>query len=137
MLLLCDGTHQFQITKKYQLCHSNACIMFVFAGWFLAPICFGFIIDTTCLIWNTSCSGQGACALYNAKNMRLRYYGVFLASRIAALLFVIFAYRKARTKYNWSVEEHNHCPGDETNDVMLQRKEDNDNLRWEQNESSF
>ena len=99
--------------------------------------CADFIIDTTCLIWNTSCSDQGACALYNAKNMRLRYYGVYLASRIAALLFVIFAYRKARTKYNWSVEEHNHCPGVETNDVMLQRTEDNDNLRWEQNESSF
>lgn len=36
------------------------------------PILFGYIIDSTCLIWNTQCGTQGNCQLYDQKHFR--YY---------------------------------------------------------------
>lgn len=36
------------------------------------PILFGYIIDSTCLIWNTRCGSRGNCQLYDQKHFR--YY---------------------------------------------------------------
>ncbi|XP_063220561.1 solute carrier organic anion transporter family member 74D-like [Bacillus rossius redtenbacheri] len=35
------------------------------------PIIFGAIIDSTCLVWDTSCPGRGNCWLYHRDNFRL------------------------------------------------------------------
>ncbi|CAB0005693.1 unnamed protein product [Nesidiocoris tenuis] len=35
-----------------------------------SPIIFGYIIDTTCLVWGKTCSGKGNCWLYNAGQLR-------------------------------------------------------------------
>lgn len=76
----------------------------MFSGWFLAPVIFGFVIDTNCVIWNTSCTGQGACALYNVTNLRLRYYGLFIGVKTITVLVLIAAFLKARHKGDWSVD---------------------------------
>nr|XP_024219754.1 solute carrier organic anion transporter family member 5A1-like [Halyomorpha halys] len=42
-----------------------------------APILFGYIIDTTCLVWGKTCNGKGNCWLYNADKLRymINYIG--------------------------------------------------------------
>uniref|UniRef100_A0A0A9ZCD3 Solute carrier organic anion transporter family member 5A1 n=1 Tax=Lygus hesperus TaxID=30085 RepID=A0A0A9ZCD3_LYGHE len=35
-----------------------------------SPIFFGYIIDTTCLVWGKTCSGTGNCWLYNGESLR-------------------------------------------------------------------
>ncbi|KAF6213994.1 hypothetical protein GE061_011723 [Apolygus lucorum] len=35
-----------------------------------SPIIFGYIIDTTCLVWGRTCTGNGNCWLYNAHQLR-------------------------------------------------------------------
>ncbi|XP_073991021.1 solute carrier organic anion transporter family member 74D-like isoform X1 [Rhodnius prolixus] len=35
-----------------------------------SPIFFGYIIDTTCLVWGKTCSGTGNCWLYNGEALR-------------------------------------------------------------------
>ncbi|XP_014246660.1 solute carrier organic anion transporter family member 5A1 isoform X2 [Cimex lectularius] len=35
-----------------------------------SPIFFGYIIDTTCLVWGKTCSGTGNCWLYNGETLR-------------------------------------------------------------------
>ena len=105
---------------------------YIFSGWFLAPICFGFIIDTTCLIWNTSCAGQGACALYNAKDFRFRFFGIFFISKTLALLLMILVYFKARTKTDWSVEEQETSPEEEINEMIKTKGVKNDEI-WQKN----
>nr|XP_056702584.1 solute carrier organic anion transporter family member 1A2-like [Euleptes europaea] len=48
----------------------------VFAG-IPSPICFGALIDSTCLKWGTkSCGGEGACRMYDSDTYRLLYLTV-------------------------------------------------------------
>lgn len=35
-----------------------------------SPIFFGYVIDTTCLVWGKTCSGTGNCWLYNGEALR-------------------------------------------------------------------
>lgn len=48
-----------------------------------SPIFFGYIMDSTCLVWGKTCSGTGNCWLYDAKSLR------YLINIIAAVLVSI------------------------------------------------
>ncbi|KAK9505167.1 hypothetical protein O3M35_009278 [Rhynocoris fuscipes] len=48
-----------------------------------SPIFFGYIIDTTCLVWGKTCSGTGNCWLYNGES--LRYILNFIAASLVSI----------------------------------------------------
>ncbi|XP_046584229.1 solute carrier organic anion transporter family member 3A1-like [Haliotis rubra] len=56
-------------------------------GYLPAPIVFGYIIDSACLIWERPCGVSGACGQYNLESLRVRLKAVESALKVAALIF--------------------------------------------------
>ncbi|KAL8570800.1 hypothetical protein ACOMHN_006950 [Nucella lapillus] len=52
----------------------------------ISPIVYGAIVDTTCLLWTSSCGRPGACALYDVTQLRFRYIGLEICGNVAAFL---------------------------------------------------
>ncbi|KAK6167390.1 hypothetical protein SNE40_021429 [Patella caerulea] len=60
-------------------------------GWFPGPVVYGKIIDTTCLIWSDTCTGKGACSMYDIDDLRVKYHTLFIGARSVATLFYVVA----------------------------------------------
>ncbi|XP_053619039.1 solute carrier organic anion transporter family member 5A1 isoform X2 [Plodia interpunctella] len=62
-------------------------VIFRLFGYIPAPIVFGNLIDSTCLLWKQSCSGEkgGRCLLYDIEQFRYRYVGLCGGIKIVAL----------------------------------------------------
>ena len=68
------------------------------------PIIFGMIIDTACVVWNTSCSGKGACSLYDNDVFRVKKHLAMVIPKLITALLYCFVFYKARKKSDWSVD---------------------------------
>ncbi|KAG6453172.1 hypothetical protein O3G_MSEX008005 [Manduca sexta] len=62
-------------------------VIFRLFGYIPAPILFGNLIDSTCLLWKQSCNGEkgGRCLLYDIEQFRYRYVGLCGGIKIVAL----------------------------------------------------
>ncbi|XP_060516350.1 solute carrier organic anion transporter family member 3A1-like isoform X2 [Cylas formicarius] len=62
-------------------------VIFRLFGYIPAPILFGNLIDSTCLLWKSTCGGSkgGRCLLYDIEQFRYRYVGLCAAIKILAL----------------------------------------------------
>ncbi|KPI94972.1 Solute carrier organic anion transporter family member 5A1 [Papilio xuthus] len=62
-------------------------VIFRLFGYIPAPIVFGNLIDSTCLLWKQSCGGEkgGRCLLYDIEQFRYRYVGLCGGIKIVAL----------------------------------------------------
>lgn len=56
-------------------------VIFRLFGYIPAPIVFGNLIDSTCLLWKQSCGGEkgGRCLLYDIEQFRYRCPNNFIA----------------------------------------------------------
>ncbi|OWF41742.1 solute carrier organic anion transporter family member 2A1-like [Mizuhopecten yessoensis] len=72
-----------------------------------APILFGLIIDTTCLIWMTGCSGGGACLFYDIEDFRNKIHLSSLMFYTVAAGSTTFAFIKTRKWKTWRPRGHN------------------------------
>ncbi|XP_070533238.1 solute carrier organic anion transporter family member 3A1-like [Ptychodera flava] len=68
-------------------------------GFIPAPIIFGMVIDSSCVLWNESCGHSGACLVYDM--VRYRYVYVGLAAVFMAVGVVCFfvAMKTVKTEY--------------------------------------
>ena len=57
------------------------------AGFVPAPVLFGVLFDSACMVWKSSCSGTGACLFYDIRKFRLLMHGVTLCFQVPSLLF--------------------------------------------------
>ncbi|XP_050392126.1 solute carrier organic anion transporter family member 2A1 [Patella vulgata] len=96
-------------------------------GFIAAPVLFGYVINTTCLIWSNICTGDGECLLYDLTNQRVRLKLLELGVSILGVLFFIWGYlvfetqeeriahvlKETKKKRVNSVhgEKHKHKPG--------------------------
>ncbi|CAJ0607251.1 unnamed protein product [Cylicocyclus nassatus] len=55
-----------------------------------SPVFWGKIYDTTCLMWQKSCSKTGACPIYDTDELRLRVHFIYAALRMLSLVFDIW-----------------------------------------------
>lgn len=61
-------------------------VIFRLFGYIPAPILFGNLIDSTCLLWKNSCGEKGGrCLMYDIEQFRYRYVGLCAAIKILAL----------------------------------------------------
>ncbi|CAC5413501.1 SLCO3A [Mytilus coruscus] len=65
-----------------------------------APIVFGKMIDTSCILWNSDSSRKGSCSLYNIAELRIGMFGTVLVYKAAALVFMLLALWKV-----WSIKD--------------------------------
>ncbi|KAK7491737.1 hypothetical protein BaRGS_00016993 [Batillaria attramentaria] len=68
-------------------------------GFIPAPIVYGAVIDTACVLWSSTCGKTGACALYDVNRLRQRYIGLKSGSMAAAVL----CYAAALLVLTWQV----------------------------------
>ncbi|KAK7485686.1 hypothetical protein BaRGS_00023135 [Batillaria attramentaria] len=61
------------------------------------PILFGKIIDLTCLLWQESCDGEGACFFYDKKQMSYNLLATGIAGTIVSVLCFTLALLFYRT----------------------------------------
>ncbi|XP_015110439.1 solute carrier organic anion transporter family member 5A1 [Diachasma alloeum] len=66
-------------------------VIFRLFGYIPAPILFGNLIDSTCLLWKSTCGEKGGrCLLYDIEQFRYRYVGLCAGMKILALaLFLL------------------------------------------------
>lgn len=74
-------------------------------GWFAGPLVFGRIIDTACIIWSASCTDQGACALYDNDDYRIKKHSFEIVPKVITILLQLLVFLKARRKTDWSVDK--------------------------------
>ncbi|XP_060063799.1 solute carrier organic anion transporter family member 2B1-like [Ylistrum balloti] len=70
-------------------------------GWMPTPIIIGKVIDTTCIIWQDTCTSSGACLYYVLSGLRLKVHGVILGYKIASLAFLFLAFYLVRNLDEW------------------------------------
>ncbi|XP_067667640.1 solute carrier organic anion transporter family member 2A1-like [Haliotis asinina] len=57
-----------------------------------APIVYGYIIDSACLIWESSCGVRGACGQYDLESLRVRLKATECGLRVTGLVFFSMAF---------------------------------------------
>ncbi|XP_064596742.1 solute carrier organic anion transporter family member 2B1-like [Liolophura sinensis] len=53
---------------------------------------FGLVIDSTCSVWNRTCEGTGACALYDNQSLRFGYLGLWAGLKFLATVASVVGY---------------------------------------------
>ncbi|KAL0268937.1 UNVERIFIED_CONTAM: hypothetical protein PYX00_010711 [Menopon gallinae] len=86
-----------------------------------APLIFGFLIDRTCILWESDCFGDGSCRVYDNRYMSRYMFGIAVIGKACSLLFFFcswwFYVPPSETKQVQSVEKkvgsarENHCSG--------------------------
>ncbi|XP_037957068.1 solute carrier organic anion transporter family member 5A1 isoform X2 [Teleopsis dalmanni] len=76
-------------------------VIFRLFGYIPAPILFGNLIDSTCLLWKSSCGEKGGrCLIYDIEKFRFKYVGLCTAVKIVALaIFIIDWWLVRRRKH--------------------------------------
>lgn len=65
------------------------------------PLIAGKVVDTTCLIWETTCSSRGACALYDIVDFRVKLHGFSLLFQCLAMCSTITGLIIVRKWKDW------------------------------------
>ena len=84
---------------------------------------FGYLIDTSCDLWQNSCGKTGSCLLYDSDKFRLRTFGpstafVFCTFILYIALFIV-AKKKVRDNSDTSHENRRSGTGDNSNRETL------------------
>ncbi|EDV33018.1 uncharacterized protein Dana_GF22759, isoform B [Drosophila ananassae] len=65
-------------------------VIFRLFGYIPAPILFGNLIDSTCLLWKSSCGEKGGrCLIYDIEKFRYKYVGLCATVKLIALFIFI------------------------------------------------
>nr|XP_056714796.1 solute carrier organic anion transporter family member 2B1 [Euleptes europaea] len=79
-------------------------------AWLPAPVLYGTIIDTTCILWQWKCQRKAACLYYDSTSFRKRFIGVqlwFEACCFICLVIMFFLYwKKERSQKGPKEENH-------------------------------
>ena len=63
---------------------------------FPAPMLFGLVIDSSCMVSQTSCDRKGACLLYDADDVRYKIQGFASGLKLLSSAVLIVAWYIAR-----------------------------------------
>lgn len=80
-------------------------VIFRLIAYIPAPIMFGSVIDSTCLLWKSSCGEKGGrCLIYDIEAFRFRYVGICTAIKIISAAIFVFDWLLIRWKYKLDME---------------------------------
>lgn len=67
-------------------------VIFRLFGYIPAPILFGNLIDSSCLLWKSTCGGEtgGRCLIYDIEKFRFKYIGLCAIIKVLALSIFVF-----------------------------------------------
>ncbi|XP_066952882.1 solute carrier organic anion transporter family member 3A1 isoform X1 [Macrobrachium rosenbergii] len=107
-------------------------VIFRLIAYIPAPIMFGSVIDSTCLMWKSSCGEKGGrCLIYDIEMFRYRYVGICTAIKIISAAIFVFDWLLIRWKYKLDMEG-TMTVGDIVNSLMsVDKDHEADNLAEE------
>ncbi|XP_065344246.1 solute carrier organic anion transporter family member 5A1 [Cloeon dipterum] len=74
-------------------------VIFRLFGYIPAPILFGNLIDSTCLLWKNTCGEKGGrCLLYDIEMFRYKYVGICAIIKVAALILFLIDWHLVRKR---------------------------------------
>lgn len=76
-------------------------VIFRVFGYIPAPIVFGNLIDSSCLLWKSTCGEKGGrCLIYDIEKFRYKYVGLCASIKIIALVIFIIDWWLVRRRKN-------------------------------------
>uniref|UniRef100_A0A1Q3G4S9 Putative organic anion transporter n=1 Tax=Culex tarsalis TaxID=7177 RepID=A0A1Q3G4S9_CULTA len=76
-------------------------VIFRLFGYIPAPIVFGNLIDSTCMLWKSTCGEKGGrCLIYDIEKFRYKYVGLCASIKIIALAIFIIDWWLVRRRKN-------------------------------------
>ncbi|CRK86366.1 CLUMA_CG000192, isoform A [Clunio marinus] len=82
-------------------------VIFRLFGYIPAPILFGNLIDSSCLLWKSNCGEAGGrCLLYDIEKFRFKYIGLCTAIKVVALSIFIVDWWLVRKRKHLDKLEH-------------------------------
>ena len=67
--------------------------MFLIAGSIPGPIVFGYVLDTSCILWKSSCSKTSSCMYYSNYYMSRRMLVIMAVFKTLCLILTLTAWR--------------------------------------------
>ncbi len=80
--------------------------MISFSGFIPAPIYFGVMIQSNCLMQQMSCGEFGVCQVYDRVGFRLSYHGLIIGLKAISLVGFIVAFWSVRNERQVSTSGH-------------------------------
>ena len=77
-------------------------VIFRIFGYIPSPILFGNVIDSTCLLWKSTCAGEegGRCLLYDIEMFRYKYVGVCCGIKVLSVIIFLLDWWLIRRRQN-------------------------------------
>ena len=76
-------------------------VIFRLFGYIPAPILFGNLIDSTCLLWKSTCGEKGGrCLMYDIEQFRYKYVGLCATVKLIALAIFLLDWWLVRRRKN-------------------------------------
>lgn len=73
------------------------------------PIIYGYIIDSTCLVWNYKCGNRGNCQLYDPDEFRYHLNTIGILLTFVGVLFDLLVWHYAKNINLYSEPEEIEC----------------------------
>jgi organic anion transporter 3A len=77
-------------------------VIFRLFGYIPSPILFGHVIDSTCILWKSTCEGVvgGRCLMYDIEMFRYKYVGVCCGIKVLSVIIFIIDWWLIRNRQN-------------------------------------
>ncbi|CAB4061514.1 SLCO3A [Lepeophtheirus salmonis] len=77
-------------------------VIFRLFGYIPSPILFGNVIDSTCILWKSTCEGAagGSCLMYDIEAFRYKYVGVCSAIKVCSVIIFLIDWWLIRNRQN-------------------------------------
>ncbi|ELU15238.1 hypothetical protein CAPTEDRAFT_212824 [Capitella teleta] len=96
---------------------------------FPAPMLFGMVIDTACLVKQVACGREGACLFYKRSDFRLKFHGLAAVVKFGATVaFSIGWYKIRRLDIPLPADDRDQEENEAEVTIPLKRSEENENV---------
>lgn len=83
------------------------------------PIIYGYIIDSTCLVWNYKCGNRGNCQLYDPDKFRYYVNMTAISLTFIGVLFDLLVWHHAKNINLYSEPQEVDCRRNQRNEQQL------------------
>jgi len=108
-------------------------VIFRLFGYIPSPILFGNVIDSTCLLWKSTCEGEagGRCLMYDIEAFRYKYVGVCCGIKVLSVLTFLLDWWLIRRREKSEKKENAMTVGEVVNSIIsLDKLFEPDGPKW-------